>query len=93
MQLPYTPAIAISEAVTTRRMSFLICGAQKSGTSALHDYLRRHPGIDLPVVKELHIFDNESSIGVMPKSIGSIKPRPAISRPQNRAAVAAKPPP
>ena len=61
MQLPYTPAIAISEAVTTRRMSFLICGAQKSGTSALHDYLRRHPGIDLPVVKELHIFDNESS--------------------------------
>lgn len=44
-----------------RRISFLICGAQKCGTSALHDYLRRHPGIDLPVVKELHIFDNESA--------------------------------
>lgn len=45
----------------TRRLSFLICGAQKSGTSALHDYLRRHPQIDLPLVKELHLFDNEAA--------------------------------
>ena len=41
-------------------MTFLICGAQKSGTSALHQYLRRHPQIDLPLCKELHLFDNES---------------------------------
>ena len=45
----------------TRTMSFLICGAQKSGTSALHQYLRGHPDIDLPAIKELHIFDNELS--------------------------------
>ncbi|ABB25103.1 hypothetical protein Syncc9902_0128 [Synechococcus sp. CC9902] len=44
-----------------RRLSFLICGAQKSGTSALHQYLRNHPEINLPQTKELHIFDNELS--------------------------------
>ena len=43
----------------SRRISFLICGAQKSGTSALHDYLQHHPQLDLPSVKELHLFDNE----------------------------------
>lgn len=41
-------------------ISFLICGAQKSGTSALHEYLREHPEISLSKTKELHIFDNES---------------------------------
>jgi hypothetical protein len=48
------------EIPVSRRISFLICGAQKSGTSALHQYLRRHPQIDLPLCKELHLFDNES---------------------------------
>ena len=43
------------------QLSFLICGAQKSGTSALHQYLRNHPEINLPKTKELHIFDNERS--------------------------------
>ena len=40
-------------------ISFLICGAQKSGTSALHQYLINHPEISLSKTKELHIFDNE----------------------------------
>lgn len=38
--------------------SFLIIGAQKSGTSALHHYLRQHQDILSPLKKELHYFDN-----------------------------------
>ena len=38
--------------------SFLIIGAQKSGTSALHHYLSQHQDILSPLKKELHYFDN-----------------------------------
>ena len=41
-------------------LNFLICGAQKSGTSALHYYLKDHPEIAIASLKELHIFDNEN---------------------------------
>ena len=41
-------------------VSFLICGAQKAGTTALAEYLRGHPQLFLPAQKELHHFDNES---------------------------------
>ena len=34
-----------------------VCGAQKSGTTALAAYLRQHPGIQRP--KKLHFFDDE----------------------------------
>ena len=44
----------------SKRLSFLVCGAQKSGTTALAAYLRQHPGIHLPETKELHFFDDES---------------------------------
>ncbi len=37
-------------------LDFLVIGAQKSGTTALHEYLRRHPEIFLPVGKELPYF-------------------------------------
>lgn len=43
-----------------QRVEFVIAGAQKAGTSALHQYLRRHPQLFLPARKELHFFDNES---------------------------------
>ena len=42
------------------RVSFLICGVQKAGTSALDRYLRQHPQLFLPDEKELHFFDNET---------------------------------
>ncbi len=42
------------------KASFLICGAQKAGTTALADYLRQHREINIPEQKELHYFDNES---------------------------------
>ena len=40
-------------------MSFLVCGAQKAGTTALAGYLRQHPQLFLPAEKELHHFDDE----------------------------------
>jgi hypothetical protein len=36
---------------------FLILGAQKAGTTALYEYLRRHPGITGPRWKEVSYFD------------------------------------
>ncbi|MBU3677355.1 MAG: sulfotransferase, partial [Chitinophagaceae bacterium] len=39
-------------------LDFLIVGAQKSGTTARDRYLRNHPNIGLPNIKELHFFDN-----------------------------------
>ncbi|WP_162176464.1 sulfotransferase [Synechococcus sp. KORDI-100] len=41
-------------------MNFVICGAQKSGTSAFHSYLGCHPEISIAETKELHLFDNET---------------------------------
>ena len=43
-----------------QRVSFLICGAQKAGTTALAEYLRGHPQLFLPKQKELHHFDDET---------------------------------
>lgn len=40
-------------------MNFLICGAQKAGTSALHAYLSTHPSVHMSAQKELHYFDGE----------------------------------
>jgi hypothetical protein len=45
---------------TTPSVQFLIAGTQKGGTTALADYLRQHPALFIPTVKELHFFDNES---------------------------------
>lgn len=41
------------------RLDFIVAGAQKSGTTALNYYLKRHPRIALPTKKELHFFDND----------------------------------
>ncbi|MDD5272700.1 MAG: sulfotransferase, partial [Methylovulum sp.] len=38
--------------------SFLCIGVQKAGTSWLYEQIRRHPGIWLPPIKELHYFDH-----------------------------------
>lgn len=42
-----SPAIAID---------FLVVGAQKAGTTSVHDWLAAHPGIALPVHKETRFF-------------------------------------
>jgi hypothetical protein len=43
-----------------RRVDFLVCGTQKGGTTALHNYLGQHKELYLPKQKELHYFDDES---------------------------------
>jgi len=42
-----------------QKLDFIVAGAQKSGTTALNYYLKRHPQIALPVKKEVHFFDND----------------------------------
>lgn len=42
-------------------VSFMIAGAQKSGTTAMVDYLRMHPKIFIPSGKEMHFFDRDQN--------------------------------
>lgn len=39
--------------------SFFVVGAQKAGTSSLHDRLRNLPSVRLPALKETHFFSND----------------------------------
>jgi hypothetical protein len=41
-----------------RGPDFLVIGAQRSGTAWLYFVLKRHPGLWLPPIKEIHYFDN-----------------------------------
>ena len=41
------------------RLDFIVAGAQKSGTTALHYFLSKHAEIVLPDNQELHFFDDE----------------------------------
>src|SRR5438552_1066945 len=41
------------------RLDLILAGAQKSGTTALHDFLSRHPEITMGDRQEMHFFDNE----------------------------------
>ena len=41
----------------------VIIGAQKCGTSSLHDYLTQHPGVIAPLRKEVHYFDDNFGRG------------------------------
>jgi hypothetical protein len=43
-------------------VSFLVAGVQKGGTSALFEYLRALPAIQMPAVKEAHFFDDEETV-------------------------------
>lgn len=46
--------------VEPAKVSFLVCGAQKAGTTTLDAYLRQHPGICMANHKELHYFDSDN---------------------------------
>ena len=63
-QEPYSPPSP--GLIVSKRLSFLVCGAQKSGTTALAAYLRQHPFIHLPETKELHFFDDETQAWPQP---------------------------
>src|SRR6516165_215054 len=42
------------------RLDFILAGAQKSGTTALHYFLNRHPDITMGDQQEIHFFDNDA---------------------------------
>jgi Sulfotransferase domain len=42
------------------RLDFILAGAQKSGTTALHYFLSRHPDITMGKKQEIHFFDNDA---------------------------------
>jgi Sulfotransferase domain len=48
------------------RLDFIVPGAQKSGTTALHYFLKKHPQIALPDRQELHFFDDEEVFSRQP---------------------------
>jgi Sulfotransferase domain len=48
------------------RLDFIVPGAQKSGTTALHYFLKKHPEIALPDRQELHFFDDEAIFSRQP---------------------------
>jgi hypothetical protein len=41
------------------KLDFIVAGAQKSGTTALHYFLQKHPHITLGDQQEMHFFDND----------------------------------
>jgi hypothetical protein len=46
-----------ASAPTRVRPTFLVIGAQKSGTTSLHRYLDDHPAVLCATPKEVHYFD------------------------------------
>jgi hypothetical protein len=42
------------------RLDFILAGAQKSGTTALHYFLAKHPNIAMGDKQEIHFFDNDA---------------------------------
>lgn len=42
------------------RIEFIVVGAQKSGTTALFEYLKQHPSVVMADNKELHYFDEDT---------------------------------
>ncbi|MYE12961.1 MAG: glycosyltransferase [Gammaproteobacteria bacterium] len=48
---------AVATGADRPRLSFMIVGAQKAGTSALAQFLDAHPEIGMSSLKEVHLFD------------------------------------
>jgi hypothetical protein len=54
-----TPDSTTSMSRPNRLPDFYILGATKCGTTSLHYYLRQHPDLFLPYVKEIRFFDED----------------------------------
>src|SRR5438477_9112769 len=44
-----------------KRLDFIVAGAQKSGTTALHYFLAKHPNITMGDQQEIHFFDDDAT--------------------------------
>ena len=45
-----------------RPVDFIVIGANKGGTTALHAYLSEQPAFSVPETKELHFFDDDEGV-------------------------------
>ncbi len=54
--------MAYRHATSFERMlpTFLVIGAQKGGTTSVHEYLAEHPEVGRPATKEIHYFTHNS---------------------------------
>src|SRR5438034_9063337 len=43
------------------RLDFIVAGAKKSGTTALHYFLAKHPNITMGDQQEIHFFDDDAT--------------------------------
>jgi len=48
--------------------NFLVIGAYKSGTTSIYSYLRKHPDVYMPLIKEPSFFALEGEVGEIPKN-------------------------
>jgi Sulfotransferase family len=63
-----TDALAAARASGLKIPEFFIVGQPKSGTTALYEMLKSHPGIFMPELKETRFFDREWHPGMSPIS-------------------------
>src|SRR5213082_1566987 len=61
------------------RLDFILAGAQKSGTTALHYFLSRHPDICMGDQQEIHFFDNDAMFVAKPNYAELHKHYPSIA--------------
>ena len=52
-----------TESTVRQHLDFIVIGAQKSGTTSLFEYLRRHPQLCLPAGKEVPYFSHDANYG------------------------------
>ena len=57
---PVSPVVRRAADVMKQSLDFIVIGAQKSGTTTLFEYLRRHPELFLPSGKEAPFFSHDS---------------------------------
>lgn len=49
--------------MTSGRVDFFVCGAQKAGTTLLHEVLARHDSVDMGLRKEINFFSFQYACG------------------------------
>lgn len=50
----------------SKQVGIFVCGVQEGGTTSLHAYFKKHPGLSAPSRKETHFFSQDGT--------GSTKP-------------------
>lgn len=60
----YDPGSALPSSFQNHAPDFIIIGAEKCGTTSLHQYICQHPAVVPPVEKEIDFFDLEYERGL-----------------------------